>query len=548
MGQFLTGIFEMRPTQRKAAALERVRAANEEAFWEALPGAREQADLIIAMPKKEHRSALRQACKHIPKVAASHKLPEAVAQGLLRDIQMAVSSYIELKAKGHDAQWPERNVGQSNDMDGALDLFAAAVTIEDENVARDALAKARKLPVSRGLVFARSRDARIVQDAAGRIAVVLNCLWASDPRSRQTVMHEGVDPTTGEVLGQSKSKARLIIPLSCSKWHQNKFLSGRATLRSALVFKRGGRWFLAAQFEMPEKKAALSGASLGIDRGIVFPVSVGVVDKDGALLDLSLPAGQEIGECIRESDARRKRQAQRRGFTTFRHQEVVQHSLHRLANEIVKTAVQYGAEVAVEKLGEMKKVITTARPTGARKGGWRRSLKKAQLGELEKILAYKINLAGLPKLREVVAAGTSMTCPACGHKAKENRPTRDEFKCVECGHTAHADQNASIIIARRGVLMRKIKKGDKLDALHQDMVSRLRARQDGGLGRRELFTAIVPAHAAGVEANEDKASSLTSMSGQEVTLVDQNAKTRVLAERFGAYSGTGKHHIRVPDQ
>jgi IS605 OrfB family transposase len=350
------------------------------------------------------------------------------------------------------------------------------------------------------------------------------------------------------VLGQAKSKAKLVIPMSCSRWHQNKFLNGEAVLRSSLVFKRAERWFIASQFEMPEKQAPPSGAVLGIDRGIVYPVSVGVVDADGALLDLEAPAGNEIGNRIRLSDERRKRQAQRRGVTTLRHEKVVHHSLHRLANEIVRTATRYGAEVAVEKLGEMKKVITTARPTGARKGGWRRSLKKAQLGELEQFLSYKLKLAGLPKVREVIAAGTSMTCPACGHKAKENRPGRDVFKCVACGHAAHADQNASIIIARRAVLMRKLKKGDKLDALHMDMVASLRTRGDGGLGRRELFTMVVPAHVSGVEANEGKASLLTSASGQEVTLVDQNVPTGVLAERIGAYSGRGTPHIREPDQ
>ena len=46
MGQFLTAVFEMRPTRRKAAALERVRAANEEAFWEAMEGARDQAAVL----------------------------------------------------------------------------------------------------------------------------------------------------------------------------------------------------------------------------------------------------------------------------------------------------------------------------------------------------------------------------------------------------------------------------------------------------------------------------------------------------------------------
>ena len=36
MGQYLTGVFEMQPTRRKAAALERVRAGAEAALWQAV--------------------------------------------------------------------------------------------------------------------------------------------------------------------------------------------------------------------------------------------------------------------------------------------------------------------------------------------------------------------------------------------------------------------------------------------------------------------------------------------------------------------------------
>ena len=94
--------------------------------------------------------------------------------------------------------------------------------------------------------------------------------------------------------------------------------------------------------------------------------------------------------------------------------------------------------------------------------------------------------------------------------------------------------------------MRKIKKGEKLDALHQNMVTRLRARDDGG--RHEMFMSVVPAHASGIEANENRASFLTSMSEEKVTLVDQNVQTGVFAERLDASLSEAKHHNHEPDQ
>ena len=41
------------------------------------------------------------------------------------------------------------------------------------------------------------------------------------------------------------------------------------------------------------------------------------------------------------------------------------------------------------------------------------------------------------------AAYSSQQCPHCGHISRDNRPTQEEFKCVECGHSSNADYNSS---------------------------------------------------------------------------------------------------------
>ena len=46
-GQFLTAVFEMRPTRRKAAALERVRAKAEHVYWNHLAAVRTEAEAIV---------------------------------------------------------------------------------------------------------------------------------------------------------------------------------------------------------------------------------------------------------------------------------------------------------------------------------------------------------------------------------------------------------------------------------------------------------------------------------------------------------------------
>ncbi|MET7356619.1 zinc ribbon domain-containing protein, partial [Streptomyces mirabilis] len=69
------------------------------------------------------------------------------------------------------------------------------------------------------------------------------------------------------------------------------------------------------------------------------------------------------------------------------------------------------------------------------------------------ILAAKAEGAG----REVIAVdprNTSRRCPACGHTAKENRPTQEKFHCVSCRHNAHADTVGALNVLRAGLVRR----------------------------------------------------------------------------------------------
>jgi len=111
MGQFLTAVFELRPTRRKAAALERVRAPAEAVFWEVMATLRPSFE-SLPLPgedkesKKLAKTARIEACRNAQKLALQKAtkagLVEPVAAGLARDVEMAVSSFAELRAKGQN--------------------------------------------------------------------------------------------------------------------------------------------------------------------------------------------------------------------------------------------------------------------------------------------------------------------------------------------------------------------------------------------------------------------------------------------------------------
>lgn len=89
-------------------------------------------------------------------------------------------------------------------------------------------------------------------------------------------------------------------------------------------------------------------------------------------------------------------------------------------------------------------------PNGAsKKAGLNKSILDAGWGDFMRMVEYKAADAGAQFLR-VDPRYTSQTCFECGHVARENRVTQAEFKCVNCGHQAHADVNAAQNILRRG--------------------------------------------------------------------------------------------------
>jgi hypothetical protein len=140
-------------------------------------------------------------------------LAEPVAHGLIRDVQMAVGSYVELRAAGHQAEWPAPVSRTEADHAAALDALAAAATREHENDARDALARVARQPGPRPLTMARARDALLVRTSTtGSIAVLLNVLRATASDARPATIRPGVQAATGEVLPGGVSKTRLAIP------------------------------------------------------------------------------------------------------------------------------------------------------------------------------------------------------------------------------------------------------------------------------------------------------------------------------------------------
>ena len=76
-------------------------------------------------------------------------------------------------------------------------------------------------------------------------------------------------------------------------------------------------------------------------------------------------------------------------------------------------------------------------------------LSKQHYRELEKVLNYKLELAGLSKPVKVSPFGIFSTCPKCGLNTKKSRSSKGMFLCISCGSAYHVRNLGSINLANK---------------------------------------------------------------------------------------------------
>ena len=205
---------------------------------------------------------------------------------------------------------------------------------------------------------------------------------------------------------------------------------------------RDGMWFLYVSVEVPEPALIDPAGFLGVDMGIANIA----YDSDG-----TRHAGDRLNGYRRRQLRLRKRlqekgtKSARRLLARRRRKEArhAAHVNHRIAKTIVTEAARTGRGIAVEDLTGIRERVRLRKPQRVTLHSW-------SFHQLGGFLTYKARRQGLP-LVAVDPRYTSQTCHRCGHRDKRNRPCQETFHCRSCGVVAHADHNAALNIAQRGV-------------------------------------------------------------------------------------------------
>ncbi|ADH68265.1 transposase, IS605 OrfB family [Nocardiopsis dassonvillei] len=219
---------------------------------------------------------------------------------------------------------------------------------------------------------------------------------------------------------------------------QVKALAGHKRGEADLL-RRDGAWFLAVTVEVPDAPEQEPDGFVGVDLRIINIATT----SDGQVM-----AGRRINR-YRRRRLRLRQKLQAKGTRSAkrllrkRRRKEARHAdtNHQISKRIVAEAERTGRGISLENLTGIRARVRQRRPQRATLHSW-------SFHQLGAFIAYKARLKGVPVVF-VDPAHSSRECAACSYTHRANRVSQALFICRSCGVVAHADRNASRVLARR---------------------------------------------------------------------------------------------------
>jgi putative transposase len=231
---------------------------------------------------------------------------------------------------------------------------------------------------------------------------------------------------------------RQLVPFVCGSY-QRQLLPFRKGEVDLLFIK--GKWYASCVVDIDEAEPITPTGVLGIDMGIVN-ISTDTMGErhDGAAIE-----AQRVKFVQRRATLQRvgTRAAKKRLCkNNLRQSRFQKHENHCISKSIVSKAKRYSLVIYLEELKHIRARVKANKEQRKRLHNW-------AFGHLRDCIEYKAKRAGIP-IVAIDPAYTSQTCYQCGVIDKRNRKSQSEFRCIACGHEAHADENAARNIAGKG--------------------------------------------------------------------------------------------------
>jgi IS605 OrfB family transposase len=244
-----------------------------------------------------------------------------------------------------------------------------------------------------------------------------------------------------EAVSLSTLVGRLTIPVTLGAYQEGRVDKRRG--QADLIYRKG-EFYLYLTLELPEPPPLRVQDYLGIDLGIVNLA----VDSDGTVhTGGAVERKRRIHVHIRRNLQRKGTHSARRKLRRIagRQRRYQADTNHIISKRVVAVAQGSGRGIAIEDLKGIRDRVTVKRRQRARHSNW-------TFAQLRSFLTYKAQGAGVPVVL-VDPRNTSRTCPECGRVDKRNRPSRGEFRCIECGFAGPADAVAARNVRARALVM-----------------------------------------------------------------------------------------------
>jgi putative transposase len=222
------------------------------------------------------------------------------------------------------------------------------------------------------------------------------------------------------------------------------------TVKNVTVSLSGNHWYASIQVDREvEEPIVRDTVEVGGDLGVVH----GLVLSDGTVYDLPRMTDKEKRkeENLQRIISRRKKGSRNRSnalraLRAFKAKLVRRRkdAKHRMTTDVARRCdVIYLEDLKVKNLtASARGTVEEPGTNVAQKAGSNRNMLDVSPGETRVQIEYKMRRSG-GGVYYVNPAYTSQRCSACGHTEAGNRPDRDTFLCLSCGHAACADDNAA---------------------------------------------------------------------------------------------------------
>ncbi|NTF16858.1 transposase [Agrobacterium rubi] len=226
------------------------------------------------------------------------------------------------------------------------------------------------------------------------------------------------------------------------------------TVKNVTVSLSGDHWYASVQTERDIEEpidllANPDAVELGGDIGVVNALAL----SDGTVYDLPRMSDKEkrreaalAKRVSRRKKGSRNRLRAQRDLRRFKAKIVRRRrdAKHRMTTDVVRRCdILYLEDLKLRNMtASARGTVDNPGSNVAQKSGLNRAILDVSPSETRLQFEYKMRRKG-GAVMLVAAPHTSQRCAECGHTAAENRPNRDTFLCVSCGHAACADANAS---------------------------------------------------------------------------------------------------------